>query len=69
MIENDALIYHWRDRFSLRLEPLGDDLFAVEGTSDYRFHLVSGDGGVVALERIDRDGARRLYPRLDQDLP
>ncbi|MGV9007571.1 MAG: S41 family peptidase [Brevundimonas sp.] len=69
VVENGALIYRWRDRFSLRLEPLGDDLFAVEGTSDYRFHLVSEGGRVVALERMDQGGERRLYPRLDPDLP
>jgi len=69
VIENDALIYRWRGRFSLRLEPLGDDLFAVEGTSDYRFHLVSEGDRVVALERIDQGGGRRLYPRLETALP
>ena len=66
VVENDALIYHWRDRFALRLEPLGDDLFAVEGTSDYRFHLVSDGDAVVGLERIDQGGERRVYPRQDQ---
>lgn len=67
IVENGALVYRWRDRFTLRLEPLGDDLFAVEGTSDYRFHLVSDGGAVVGLDRIDRSGERRVYPRLDQD--
>lgn len=65
VVEGDALVYRWRDRFALRLEPLGDDLFAVEGTSDYRFRLVSDGDAVVGLERIDRGGERRVYPRLD----
>ena len=68
VVENDALIYHWRGRFALRLEPLGDDLFAVEGTSDYRFRLVSEGDRVVGLERIEPGGERQLYPRLNQDV-
>jgi len=57
-------VYVWRDRFRLALEPLGDDLFAVEGVDDFRFRIARKAGKVVALDRINRDGTTRSYARL-----
>jgi hypothetical protein len=65
VLENGRLFYRWRGRFSLALEPLGNDLFAAEGADDYRIHLVSKDGRVVAMERVFRDGTVLRYARLD----
>jgi len=59
------LLYTWRDRFRLALEPLGDDLFAVEGVDDFRFRIARKAGRIVALDRIDRDGTIQSYARLD----
>jgi hypothetical protein len=61
-----GLAYHWRDRFVLALEPIGRDLFAVEGTDDYRFRLVRGKkGGVSGLERLWKSGETASYRRLN----
>jgi hypothetical protein len=65
VLENGRLFYRWRGRFSLALEPLRNDLFAAEGADDYRIHLVSKDGRVVAMERVFRDGTVLRYVRLD----
>lgn len=60
-----GLTYHWRDRFVLALEPIGQDLFAVEGTDDYRFRLMRDNGRVTGLERVWKSGDTATYRRLD----
>lgn len=60
-----GLAYHWRGRFVLALDPIGKDLFAVQGTEDYRFRLVRENGQVTALERLFRTGDKETYRRLD----
>lgn len=60
-----GLAYHWRDRFVLALNPIGKDLFAVDGTDDYRFHLVRENGHVTGLERVWKSGQTANYRRLD----
>lgn len=62
---NGKAVYTWRERFHAGLEPLGNDLFAVEGVSDFRFRLVRKAGKIVALERMNRDGTTTSYARLD----
>lgn len=64
-IADGKLVYIWRDRFRLQLEPLGADLFAVEGEHDFRFRILRKAGKVLALQRIDRDGTTIDYARLD----
>lgn len=59
------LLYTWRERFRLALEPLGGDLFAIEGVQDFRFRAERKHGKVIALERINRDGTTQSYARLD----
>lgn len=63
-LEDGALVYRWHGRFNLRLVPLSDTLFAVEGTDEYRFRLLTEDGRVTGLERIFRDGTITRYPKL-----
>lgn len=60
-----GLAYHWRDRFVLALDPIGKDLFAVQGTDDYRFRLVRENGDVSGLERVWKSGETAVYRRLD----
>ncbi len=60
-----GIAYHWRGRFVLALDPIGKDLFAVQGTDDYRFRLVRARGAVVGLERVDKSGETAVYRRLD----
>jgi hypothetical protein len=60
-----GLAYHWRDHFVLALDPIGKDLFAVQGTDDYRFHLVRENGHVSGLERVWKSGETGAYRRLD----
>ncbi|RYE84459.1 MAG: peptidase S41, partial [Hyphomicrobiales bacterium] len=60
-----GLAYHWRDRFVVALAPIGQDLFAVEGTDDYRFRLVRDNGRVSGLERVFKAGDTTTYRRLD----
>jgi len=62
----DGLAYHWRDHFVLALDPIGKDLFAVQGTDDYRFHLVRENGRVSHLERVWKSGKTAAYRRLDR---
>lgn len=57
--------YVWRERFRLALEPLGGDLFAIEGVSDFRFRIVRKGRKITALERINRDGTTQSYARLE----
>ena len=59
-----GLAYHWRGRFVLALDPIGKDLFAVQGTDDYRFRLVRVDGAVAGLERVEKSGETETYRRL-----
>lgn len=60
-----GLAYQWRDRFVLALDPIGKDLFAVQGTDDYRFRLVRENGVVSGLERVWKSGKTATYRRLD----
>ena len=60
-----GLSYHWRDHFVLALDPIGKDLFAAQGTDDYRFHLVRENGHVIRLERVWKSGEMATYRRLD----
>ena len=59
------LLYTWRERLRLTLEPLAGDLLAIEGVRDFRFRVVRKGGKVTGLERIDRDGTTQIYARLD----
>lgn len=59
------LLYTWRERFRLALEPLGGDLFGMEGVRDFRLRAVRKGSRVVALERVNRDGTMQLYARTD----
>lgn len=65
VLADGKLLYSWRERFRATLEPLGNDLFAVEGVSDFRFRVARKAGKVIALERINRDGTTNSYARLD----
>jgi hypothetical protein len=60
-----GLAYHWRDHFVLALDPIGKDLFAVQGTDDYRFRMVREKGAVSGLERVWKSGKTVTYRRLD----
>ena len=60
-----GLAYHWRDHFVLALDPIGKDLFAVQGTDDYRLHLIRENGHVGRLERVWKSGETASYRRLD----
>lgn len=60
-----GLAYRWRDRFVLALDPIGKDLFAVQGTDDYRVRLVRENGEVRGLERVWKSGDTETYRRLD----
>ena len=60
-----GLAYHWGEHFVLALDPIGKDLFAVQGTDDYRFHLVRENGVVSGLERVWKSGETVTYRRLD----
>ena len=64
-VADGKLVYTWRERFRLRLEPLGADLLAIEGIDDFRFRLARKAGRIIALERINRDGTSQTYARLD----
>lgn len=59
-----GLAYHWRDHSVLALDPIGKDLFAVQGTDDYRFRLVRENGAVSGLERVFKSGEAVVYRRL-----
>lgn len=64
-LENGKLYYNWRDRFRLALEPIGPNLFAVEGVSEFRFRINVQRGKVTSLERVNKDGTVQAYRRLD----
>ncbi len=61
----NGLAYHWRGHFVLALDPIGKDLFAVQATDDYRFHLVRENGVVRGLERVWKSGQTATYRRLN----
>ena len=58
------MLYTWRERLRLTLEPLGGDLLAIEGVRDFRFRIARKGGKIVALTRIDHDGTTTDYARL-----
>ncbi len=57
--------YVWRERLRLALEPLGRDLFAIEGVSDFRLRVARKGRKIAAIERINRDGTTQSYARLE----
>jgi hypothetical protein len=63
--EDGTLFYIWRDRFRVALEPIGPNLFAVEGVSDFRYRLNFQRGKVTSLERVNKDGSIQTYKHLD----
>ncbi|MCM2568836.1 S41 family peptidase [Janthinobacterium kumbetense] len=65
VLDKGTLYTIWRDRFRVALEPIGPDLFAVEGVSDFRYRLNVSRGKVTALERVNQDGSIQRYKRLD----
>ncbi|MBJ7309298.1 S41 family peptidase [Rugamonas sp. CCM 8940] len=65
VLDNGTLYYIWRDRLRVALEPIGPNLLAVEGVSDFRYRLNAVHGKVVALERVNKDGSIQSYKRLD----
>ena len=65
ILDNGTLYYIWRDRFRVALEPIGPDLFAVEGVSDFRYRLNVSRGKVTVLERVNKDASIQRYKRLD----
>ena len=65
ILDNGILYYIWRERLRVALEPIGPNLFAVEGVSDFRYRLDIDRGKVTALERVNRDGAIQRYKRHD----
>lgn len=65
VLDNGTLYYIWRDRFRVALEPIGPNLFAVEGVEDFRYRLNALHGKVIALERVNKDGSIQRYQRLD----
>lgn len=64
-LENGTLFYLWRERLRVALEPIGPNLLAVEGISDFRYRLTSQLGKVTALERVNKDGSIQVYKRMD----
>ncbi|MEO6358989.1 MAG: S41 family peptidase [Sphingomicrobium sp.] len=64
-LENGKLFYVWRDRFRVALEPIGPNLYAVEGVSEFRYRLNAQRGQVTSLERVNKDGTIQVYRRLD----
>ncbi|AYM76583.1 hypothetical protein D9M09_12855 [Janthinobacterium agaricidamnosum] len=65
ILDNGTLYYLWRERFRVALEPIGPNLFAVEGVSDFRYRLTTLRGKVTELERVNKDGSIQRYKRLD----
>ena len=65
VLDKGTLFYLWRDRFRVALAPIGPNLFAVEGVSDFRYRLNILHGKVTALQRVNRDGSIQTYDRLD----
>jgi len=63
--DNGTLFYIWRNRFRVALEPIGSNLFAVEGVSDFRYRLNARHGKVTSLVRVNKDGSIQTYKRLD----
>jgi hypothetical protein len=61
-LEGGRLVYRWRGRFRLALEPLSPTLFAVEG-SNYRLRLVMENGRVTGLERIEQSGQKSIHKK------
>ena len=65
ILDNGTLYYLWRERLRVALEPIGPNLFAVEGVSDFRYRLNVSRGNVTELERVNKDGSIQRYKRLD----
>lgn len=66
VLDNGTLYYIWRERLRVALAPIGTNLYAVEGVSDFRYRLSFASGGkVTALERVNKDGSIQRYKRLD----
>lgn len=65
VLDKGTLFYIWRDRLRVALTPIGPNLFAVEGVSNFRYRLDTVHGNVTALQRVNQDGAIQTYKRLD----
>ena len=63
-LEGQTLFYSWDGEGRVRMTPLSQDTFAVEGV-DFRFRLkTSPDGDLLGIERFDRDGETQLLPKI-----
>ncbi|MDE1468299.1 S41 family peptidase [Aurantiacibacter sp. D1-12] len=60
---DSGLNYRWADRFELRLTPLSERLFLVEGTDSYRIELLGEGTSVTGIARVFADGTRQVYER------
>ena len=60
---DEGLSYRWRDRFTLRLTPLSDRVFKVEGTDDYRIELLGEGDDIDRMARVFQDGTTQVYER------
>ncbi len=60
---DEGLSYRWRDRFTLRLTPLSDRVFKVEGTDDYRIELLGEGDDIDRMARVFQDGTSQVYER------
>lgn len=61
---DNTLVYRWRGRFNLALHSLSPNLFALEGSEDFRFRFIEHGDQVVAIERVERNGNITRYSRL-----
>ncbi|MGH1366429.1 MAG: S41 family peptidase [Calditrichia bacterium] len=63
-LDGTDLIYSWGSRFRMRLLPLSQTLFALEGFDGFRFQVVVADGKTTGLKRIYQDKTTQFHRRI-----
>ena len=59
--ENGRLYYDWNNAGKIEMIPITDDLFAIDGTDDFRFKMLKENGKYVGFMRIYQDGRKQKY--------
>ncbi len=63
--EDKAMYYYWGERGKLRLIPLSQTQFGLEGTDDFRFEVVFENDRVKGLKRTIYNGGSKFYKRIN----
>lgn len=61
--ENHNLYYKWNNAINFLLTPLQQDLFMLDGITDFRIKIILANNSITGIKRVYEDGQERTYPK------